>query len=127
LQDKKAREDVEADIARLKAQMNGVMEENKKLIKDADLRNINDNLALAKFEAEKAFDQEISLTKTELIQNLEQEKTEFFRIIENDALLQGLRKDNADLHEKAKEEERKLNEANYECLQYETLTKLSNE
>ncbi len=127
MQDKKAREDVEADIARLKAQMNGVMEENKKLIKDADLRNINDNLALAKFEAEKAFDQEISLTKTELIQNLEQEKTEFFRIIENDALLQGLRKDNADLHEKAKEEERKLNEANYECLQYETLTKLSNE
>lgn len=127
LTEKKGREDVESDIARLKAQLNGVLEENKKLIKDSDLRVINEQLTEKKHHQDQDFDEETSKTKTELIQNLELEKSDFFRIIENDALLQGLRKDNADLHERAKEEERKLNEANYEALQYETLTKLSNE
>lgn len=131
------RENVEADITKLQAQFNAVIKENEKLIRDTDLKNINQELADKKFEQDQKFDEETNMAKLEIIQNLEKEKVyyqninkiqgDYVRLIENDQLLQSYRKDNELLADKLKEIERKLNEFKYEVLQYETLQKLSDE
>jgi len=125
LNEKRLREETEADLNRLKAQLNGVLEENKKLIKNIDLKNINQALAEKRFEEDEKFDKEKAETKQKLIEDLQAEKAQLFLIIEKNERLQVLRKEHEELVEKAKEAEKKLNELNYQVLEMETLQQLS--
>jgi hypothetical protein len=94
LTEKKAREEIQYDINRLKAQLTGVLEENKKMIKDTDLKKLLDKIHFDKFNEEEKYDKEKFDLKEKFIEELQAEKTNLFLAIEKDSNLQKLRHEN---------------------------------
>jgi len=125
LQEKKKHEEVQSDIARLRTQLNGVLEENKRLNQEISHAKIDEDLRLKKHEEDEKFDGENAEAKKKWIEELENTKLEYTNSIEKDERLQRLRVEYEDYKEKAREAEKKLNEINYQVLEYETLQNLS--
>jgi len=125
LTERKAREDVEIEISKLKTILGKVLEENEKLRKETEVREINQRLAQGKFEQDEKFDGEASAIKKRFIDELQIAKTNLFMVIEKDSRLQALREENVALHEQLKKSEQNLDNTNYKVLETEALQVLS--
>jgi len=125
LVEKRQKEELEIEYARLKAQVDKVVDENEKLRKETELRIIYDTLAMRRVEEEEKVDHENIEAKVKFLDELQREKAQLFLVTEKDPRLQILREDSEKLAKQAKEAEKRLDNTNYRVLEMETLQILS--
>jgi len=123
--EKRQREEVEMEIFKVKKTLEKIIDDNERLRKETELKDIHKNLAQKEFEEEEKYDQEILDTKKKHIDQLQVQKVHLFMATEKDPELQALREENDRLQKKIKECERTLDNTNYKVLEMETLQTLS--
>jgi len=125
LTEKKQKDDIEGDILKMKNQLDKILEENVKLRKETEVRDIQQKLEQKAFDEDEAIDKENSDIKVKLIDELQAEKAQLFLVTEKNPRLQALREENENLIKQIKETEKKLDDMNYKVLETETRQALS--
>jgi len=125
LAEKKQKEDIEADILKLKNQLDKILDENAKLRKHSEIMDIQQKLEQKAFDEDEAIDKENADIKVKLIDELQMEKAQLFLVTEKNPRLQALREENESLIKSIKETEKKLDDMNYKVLETETRQALS--
>lgn len=125
LNEKRQREDIEMDIAKMKTQLEKILEDNHYLRKETELKEINQKIAQQRHDEDEHLDNESLAVKIKLIDELQVEKAKLFIVTEKDPRLQALREENEKLIKQVKESEKRLEGVNYRVLETETRQVLS--
>jgi len=125
LTEKKQKEDIEGDTLKLKNQLDKILEENAKLRKETEVRDIQQKLEQKSFDEDEAIDKENAEIKVKLIDELQAAKAQLFLVTEKNPRLQALREENENLQKQLKESEKKLDDMNYRVLETHTRQALS--
>jgi len=125
LVEKRQKDDLETDIHKLKKFLDGVLEENERLRKEHEVREILENLANKSLEDDEKIAKENGEHKDNYIDELQMEKAQLFIVLEKNPRLQSLREENENLHRESKESEKRLDDINYKVLETETRQALS--
>lgn len=123
--EKKQKEDVETDTLKMKNQLDKIMDDNVKLRKETEIKDIHEKLDKKAFEEDEAIDKESSDVKVKLIDQLQAEKAQLFLVTEKNPRLQALREENENLQKSLKGSEKKLDDMSYKVLETETRQALS--
>jgi len=125
LNEKRQKEEFNADIAKSKSQLDKFLEENAKLRKDTQMREIDAAQLQKRFDEDEHFDHETIAAKVKFIDALQMEQMQLKLASEKNPRLASLRKENEELQQQVKKSETELDDINYKVLESETLQALS--
>jgi len=125
LTEKRTKEDLLGDIAKMKNQLARLGDDNLKLRKETELRAIDDKETQKRFEADEYFDKENIALKNKVIDSLQFDQINLTLAVEKNPLLISLRETNNDLKEQLKKAEQDYDDVSYKVLEVETLQALS--
>jgi len=125
LNEKRQKEEFAADIHKAKTQLEKLQEENAKLRKETQMREIDATQLQKRFDEDEHFDHEAIAAKVKFIDALQKEQMQFKLVLEKNPRLISLRKENEELQEQVKKAETELDDINYKVLESETLQALS--